>query len=152
MKIRLFSFGKDKSKLFSEAVAEYAQRLSRYVSFEMVELPASPLQGTLAKSEEAARTLKKLGPREALWVLDERGQQPSSVELARKLETQQMSGHNLCLVVGGDEGVDAGLLQRAHWVLSLSRMTLPHRLARLVLVEQLYRSFCILKAEPYHKP
>ena len=151
MKIRLLSFGKEKSGLFSPAVAEYAKRLSRYVSFEMLELPASRLQGALAKSQEAQCVLKHLGPRESLWALDEGGQACSSGELARRLQAQQMSGHNLCLVVGGDEGLEACLLKRAQWVLSLSRMTLPHRMARLVLVEQLYRGFCILKAEPYHK-
>ena len=151
MKIRLLSFGKDKSGLFSEALAEYAQRLSRYVAFEMLELPASRLQGALAKSEEAGRLLKHLGAREALWALDEGGQLCSSVELAGKLKAQQMSGQNLCLVIGGDEGLDAALLSRSRFVLSLSRMTLPHRMARLVLVEQLYRGFCILRAEPYHR-
>ena len=151
MKIRVLSFGKDKSGLFSPAIAEYAKRLSRHVSFEMLELSASRLQGALAKSEEASRALKQLGARESLWVLDERGQQHSSLELAKQLEAQQMKGHSLCLVIGGDEGVDESLLKRASLVLSLSRMTLPHRMARLVLVEQLYRGFCILKAEPYHK-
>jgi 23S rRNA (pseudouridine1915-N3)-methyltransferase len=137
--------------LFSTALAEYAKRLSRYVPFQMLELPASRLEGALAKREEAKGVLKHLGERELLWVLDERGQAYSSVELARQLEIQQMGGHNLCIAIGGDEGLDASLLERAHLVLSLSRMTLPHRMARLVLVEQLYRGFCILKAEPYHK-
>ena len=137
--------------MFSSAIEEYAQRLSRYVSFEMRELPASCQQGALAKSDEARRALKQLSARESLWALDERGRQYSSLELAKQLEAQHMSGHNLCLVIGGDEGLDAALLKRANLVVALSRMTLPHRMARLVLVEQLYRSFCILKAEPYHK-
>ena len=152
MKIRILSFGKDKSGLFSAAVAEYAKRLSRYVSFEMLELPASRLQGALAKSDEAGRALKQLGARESLWALDEHGQQCNSLELAKLLEAQQMKGLNLCLVIGGDEGVDTSLLKHANLVLALSRMTFPHRMARLMLMEQLYRSFCILKAEPYHKP
>ncbi|MCL2013180.1 MAG: 23S rRNA (pseudouridine(1915)-N(3))-methyltransferase RlmH [Cystobacterineae bacterium] len=151
MKIRLLSFGKNKSGLFSEAVEEYAKRLSRYVSFEMLELPASRQQGALAKREEATWALKQLKAKELLWALDERGWQCTSVELSRQLERQQIHAHNLCLVIGGDEGLDASLLQRAHLVLALGRITLPHRMARLVLVEQLYRSFCILKAEPYHK-
>jgi len=117
----------------------------------MLELPASRLQGPLAKREEAKRALAQLGEKESLWALDERGQMCTSVELSQQLQTAQMRGHPLCLLVGGDEGLDDSLLQRANLVLSLGRMTLPHRMARLVMVEQLYRGFCILKAEPYHK-
>jgi len=117
----------------------------------MLELPASRLQGALAKREEAKWVLENLGEKEVLWALDERGQQYSSVELSKRLEAEQMRTHRLCLVIGGDEGLDASLLERANLVLSLGRITLPHRMARLVMVEQLYRCFCILKAEPYHK-
>lgn len=91
------------------------------------------------------------GKKDWLVALDERGQAMSSVELAQFIGQAQASSHDLLFAVGGDEGLAPELAQGAKKVLSLSRMTLPHRLARLVLCEQLYRAFTVLKGEPYHK-
>ena len=83
--------------------------------------------------------------------LDERGTLLDSVELARLVATARDAGRELVFCIGGDEGLDASVRDRARKVLALSRMTLPHRLARLVLMEQLYRTVSILRGEPYHK-
>lgn len=151
MKLRLASIGKDRSGLFAPAVEEYAQRLTHYVKLQLLELPASKKQGALAQAEEGAALLKLLQPREQLICLDERGALYSSVELAQLLGRAQQQAQDCLFVIGGDEGLWPQLRERSSVVLSLSKMTLPHRLARVVLTEQLYRAFTVLKGEPYHK-
>ena len=148
MKLRVLWVGKDRTGLFQPAADEYAERLAHYVSFEAVELPASKHAGEKAKQDEGARILARLADRESLVALDLTGKALSSVELARWLSAQTQ---DLLFAIGGDEGLAAPVRQRAALTLSLSRMTLPHRLAKVVLLEQLYRAFTILRGEPYHK-
>ena len=95
--------------------------------------------------------LGKVRPDSWLVALDERGTLLDSVELARLVATARDAGRELVFCIGGDEGLDASVRERAWKVVALSRMTLPHRLARLVLMEQLYRAFSLLRGEPYHK-
>ena len=153
MKVRLLAVGRDRSGLYAPAVEEYVARLRRQLKFELVELPeARKAAGTpQAREEEAATILARLGPRERLVALDERGDQPTSVELARRGERWQAGGQDVALVIGGSDGLAPAVLERAQERLALSRLTLAHRLARLVLVEQLYRAMTILRGEPYHK-
>jgi len=153
VKVRVLAIGRDRSGLFAPAVDEYLGRLARTLKVELVELPeARRHAGTpQAKEEEGATLLAKVRPGERLVALDERGEQPTSVELARRLQRWQERGQDVALVIGGADGLAPAVLERAAERLSLSRLTLPHRLARLVLVEQLYRSVTILRGEPYHK-
>jgi 23S rRNA (pseudouridine1915-N3)-methyltransferase len=118
---------------------EYAKRIGRFASIELLELKA-------ADSEREAEAL--LGKvRGELWALDQRGTQLSSEELAARVGRTA----NLTLAVGGDEGFSPRARDEAKFVWSLSRLTLPHRLARVVALEQLYRAFEILRGGPYHK-
>ena len=154
LKVRLVSVGKDRSGLFEPAVHEYASRLAHYTRFELVELPEASgrkLKAGDAKTAEAEAILARRKPQDWVVALDERGKQLDSVELSRYLAKAQTGSKDLLFVIGGDEGLDDSVRQAAHLTLSLSRMTLPHRLARVVLVEQLYRAFTILRGEPYHK-
>ena len=153
MKVRLLAIGRDRSGLFAPAVDEYLGRLARTLKVELVELPEAKKQaGTpRAKEEEGATVLGRLKPGERLVALDERGDQPTSLELARRLARWQERGQDVALVIGGADGLSAAVLERAQERLSLSPLTLPHRLARLVLLEQLYRAVTILRGEPYHK-
>jgi 23S rRNA (pseudouridine1915-N3)-methyltransferase len=153
VKVRVLAIGRDRSGLFAPAVDEYLGRLARTLKLEVVELPeARRHAGTpQAREEEGAAILAKLRPGERLVALDERGEQPTSVELARRLARWQERGQDVALVIGGADGLAPAVLERAAERLSLSRLTLPHRLARLVLVEQLYRAVTILRGEPYHK-
>jgi 23S rRNA (pseudouridine1915-N3)-methyltransferase len=153
VKLRLLAIGKDRSGLYAPAVAEYAKRLERYVRFEIVELPeARRHAGTpRAKEEEGEALLGRIGPRDHVVALDERGKEPTSVELARRLGGWLAAGRDVAFVIGGSDGLSAAVLARAGEKLALSRLTLAHRLARLVLVEQLYRAATILRGEPYHK-
>lgn len=92
-----------------------------------------------------------MAPSDWLVALDERGQLLDSVELSRYVGKAQQQARDLLFVIGGDEGLDPSVTAKAHLVLSLSRMTLPHRLARAVIAEQLYRAMTLLRGEPYHK-
>lgn len=153
MRIRVLAVGKDRSGLYAPAVEEYAGRLSRYARFELLEIPeARRRAGTpQARDEEGESILARLVDRERVVALDERGEEPTSAGLARKLEGWMRGGRDVALVIGGSDGLAAAVLDRAAERLALSRLTLAHRLARLVLLEQLYRAFTILRGEPYHK-
>jgi 23S rRNA (pseudouridine1915-N3)-methyltransferase len=134
-------------------VEEYANRLARQVRFELVEVPeARKHAGTpQAKVEEGAALLAKLGARERVVALDERGDELTSRELAARVGRWLERGQDVALLIGGSDGLAPEVLARAEERLALSRFTLAHRLARLVLVEQLYRAMTILRGEPYHK-
>ncbi|HUM11506.1 MAG TPA: 23S rRNA (pseudouridine(1915)-N(3))-methyltransferase RlmH [Myxococcaceae bacterium] len=153
MKLRVLSVGRDRSGWFEPGVQGYAERLRRYVELEVVELPAA--KGALppadARRREGEAVLGKVRPESWLVALDERGTLLDSVELSRLVATARDAGRELVFCIGGDEGLDPSVRERAWKVVALSRMTLPHRLARLVLMEQLYRAFSLLRGEPYHK-
>lgn len=153
MKLRVIAVGRDRSGLYAPAVEEYAKRLGRYVGFELVEVPeARKLAGTpQAREEEATALLAKLGPRTRVVALDERGDELTSVAFAARVKKWLERGQDVALVIGGSDGLAPAVLERAEERLAVSRFTLAHRLARLVLVEQLYRAFTILRGEPYHK-
>ena len=131
----------------------YAERVRRHAELDLVELPTA--KGALppadARRREGEALLSKLKPESWLVALDERGTLLDSLELARLVATARDAGRELVFAIGGDEGLDTPVRERAWKVLALSRMTLPHRLARLVLMEQLYRAFSLLRGEPYHK-
>ncbi len=152
LKVRLASFGQTRSDPFGSAVEDYAARLSHYVQFELIQLPAHrAVRANATKSAEAAALFRKLRPRDWLVTLDESGKQLSSRELSVFMAQAQSQSHDLLFAIGGDEGLSEEALKRSHLTLSLSRMTLPHRLARLVLIEQLYRAFTIQRGQPYPK-
>lgn len=153
MRLRIIAVGRDRSGLYQPAIEEYAKRIARYARLEIVEVPeARKHAGTpRAREEEAESLLGRLGERERVVVLDERGKEHTSVDFARRLAAWLEGGRDVSLVIGGSDGLGEALLARAEERLSLSRLTLAHRLARLVLLEQVYRGFTILRGEPYHK-
>lgn len=155
MRLRVLAVGTDKSGLFEPAAAEYLKRLSRYVPAEVVEVPASKKGGAdphRAMEEEGHALLSRVRPADTVIALDERGDQLTSEELSRQVVQEAMvRGRDLAFLIGGAEGLSPAVRARANRVLSLSRMTLPHRLARVVLLEQLYRAMAIARGEPYHK-
>jgi 23S rRNA (pseudouridine1915-N3)-methyltransferase len=145
LKLRLISVGKDRSGLFEPAVQEYASRLSHYAKLELVELKAKPSRAA------EAQEIRSRAAGFTLVALDERGKALTSEELSAWLGRAQRDAKDVAFAVGGDEGLDPSVVQEAALVLSLSKMTLPHRLARVVIAEQLYRAFTLLRGEPYHK-
>lgn len=153
MRIRVVAVGKDRSGLYAPAIEEYARRIARYVRFEIAEVPeARRHAGTpRARDEEAEAILARVADRERLVALDERGEEETSVEFARRVGRWIERAQDVVLVVGGADGLAPLVRERAAETLALSRMTLAHRLARLVLVEQLYRALTLLRGEPYHR-
>jgi 23S rRNA (pseudouridine1915-N3)-methyltransferase len=151
VRLRLLSVGRDRSGLFEPAVREYAQRLSRYTKFELVEVPESKREGERGRDEEAEALLDKLSDRERLWLLDEHGKELDSRGWSELLGRTLQEGRDLALAIGGASGHGAPIRAKAERTLSLSQLTLPHRLARVVAAEQLYRAFTLLRGEPYHR-
>lgn len=139
------------------AVAEYEARVAHYWKFDVVEVDAGTGRGGRAEparvmAAEAERILARIPDGAELWALTREGRPMDSSALARELgERQLRAAPPLVLALGGAFGFDPAVLRRATRQLSLSSMTLPHEMARLVLVEQLYRAGTILRNEPYHK-
>ncbi len=133
--------GKDKSSATAALTAGYLKRLTRYIPVETSELPS---EASLFKSMDK-------GTKPFLVLLDSRGKQLSSEELAQLIDSHQTRGtQQLLFAVGGADGFSADARKTAALQLSLGKMTLPHELARVILLEQLYRAFTILKGHPYH--
>ncbi|MDD3244438.1 MAG: 23S rRNA (pseudouridine(1915)-N(3))-methyltransferase RlmH [Eubacteriales bacterium] len=159
MNITVICAGKLKESFWREAVGEYAKRLSRYGKVEILEaadekIPdnASPAQEALIKEKEGQRMLALLPGDAYVIALAIEGKQPDSVELSQKLARLGVAGKShLAFVIGGSLGLSPAVLARADELLSFSRMTFPHQLMRVILLEQVYRAFRIMKGEPYHK-
>ena len=151
MRVRVVSVGRDRD-FTAQGSAEYADRLKRACAIELVELRAETGPAAAEREGKAllAAAAKGKEPVE-LWSLDLRGRELSSEELATRIGRLRDSAMALSLCIGGDEGLSPGVLQAAKFSWCLSRLTLPHRLARLLVLEQVYRAFEILRGTPYHK-
>lgn len=146
IRIDVFAIGKLKEKFWKDACAEYLKRLEGYAKVEVRELADSTPQ----KEAEALMTaLPKSGP---IVLLDIKGRETSSEMLASKLETFALEGDSrISFIIGGSDGVTNEIKARATERISFGPITLPHNLARVVLLEQIYRAFKIIRKEPYHK-
>jgi 23S rRNA (pseudouridine1915-N3)-methyltransferase len=156
MRLHLVFIGKTQFPEMEAGIHRYLERLHHYISVDVHIIKAEKIlakgsEGTV-RERESARVLKLTGGRGHLVLLDQGGRDMDSVKFAFFLEGLIQQGlSDIWMVVGGPIGVSQELRGKANTMLSLSRMTLPHDLARMVLVEQLYRAFTILKGEPYHK-
>ena len=159
MKITCVVVGKIKEKYFTDTIKEYSKRLSRYCKLEIVELAdektpdgASEAEELAIREKEGERILKALKDDTYVIALAIEGKMLDSVELSKKIESLGISGtSHISFVIGGSLGLAPAVMKRADYALSFSRMTFPHQLMRVVLLEQLYRSYRIMKNEPYHK-
>lgn len=159
MNIKLVTVGKIKEKFMQEGIKEYEKRLKRYCQIDIVEIPdekaperLSDKEMEMIKRKEGNKILDKIQDNSYVIVLDIKGKSLSSEELADKLNTLGLSGNSkITFVIGGSLGLSKEVLDRADFKLSFSEMTFPHQLMRMILVEQVYRSFRIIKNEPYHK-
>ena len=155
MKISLVTVGKTDVKWVREGLELYVSRLSHYVPFSLDEIPelknAASLTQDQIKEKEGELVLKRIKDSDELVLLDERGKEFRSVELAAWLEDKlARSGRDLVFVIGGAYGFSSNVYDRADSKLSLSRMTFSHQMVRTIFAEQLYRAFTIIKGEPYH--
>lgn len=150
MHIRVVCVGKLKEKYWQEALAEYAKRLSAYCDFSVTEVKEDPRDDI---DKEGAALLAKIGEREYVISLEVEGRARSSEDLAAHLQglMTRGAGGAITFLIGGSNGLSAAVQSRADESLSFSRMTFPHQMMRVILAEQIYRSFKILRGETYHK-
>ena len=159
MKITIVCVGKIKEKFYRDALAEYTKRLSRYCSLSITEVAdektkeqASDVECAIIKDREGERILKSIREDGYVITLAIDGKNLDSVELSKKIENLALTGKsNLYFVIGGSLGLSDEVMKRADYKLSFSRMTFPHQLMRVILLEQIYRSYHIINHEPYHK-
>ena len=159
MKISLITVGKIKEKYFEQAIAEYAKRLSRYCKLEILQVAdektpdgASAALEAQIKDREGERILAHVKDGAYVVALAIEGHMLSSEELAEKMGSLTVGGgSHIQFIIGGSLGLSEKVMRRADFALSFSRMTFPHQLMRVVLLEQVYRGFKILAGEPYHK-
>lgn len=157
MKIYLMTVGKTDVRFVMDGISIYENRLKHYVQFERVELPeirnTSSLKAEQIKVLEGEMILKRIGKGDVIILLDESGQTYSSMEMAKYLEQKQIAGtKSLWFIIGGAFGFSDEVYRRADGMISLSRMTFPHQLVRVIFLEQLYRAFTIIRGEKYHHP
>ena len=159
MKIKIVTVGKLKEKYLKDGIAEYSKRLSRFANLEMIELAdektpdrASDVENQKILELEGTRILSKIGDRDFVIVLAIEGKTLSSEEFSKQLEQAPINGFStLTFVIGGSLGLSPQVKKRANLSISFGRLTLPHQLMRLVVVEQIYRAFTIQQGSPYHK-
>ena len=159
MKITLITIGRLKDKFFIDASAEYEKRLSKYCKLEIktidaARLPSAPTESEIqeALKEEATKIIKAIPSGCDIIPLCIEGKQLSSEELSGQLENMKLYGtSHLCFIIGGSYGIDDEIKSLSRLRLSMSKMTFPHRLARIMLLEQLYRAFKISEGGSYHK-
>jgi len=156
MRIKICWVGKTQNASIRSLVSLYVARVQHLASIETVELPdlsrRRGLKGAVLLAAEGAELARVIGPESRRVVLDERGRQFSSQEFARWFAAEQLRGtREIVFIIGGPEGVARDFSERAHLRLSLGRMTWPHELARVLLAEQIYRAWSILRNLPYHK-
>lgn len=155
MKVVLIAVGNVKSPWAAQGEKTYAQRIGHYIPYETVIVPdvktSKATTPQMQKEAEGNVILSKLQPADSVILLDERGKQPTSRQLAEMMQGYMNSGvKRLVFVIGGPYGFSESVYARAGRLLSLSSLTFPHELARLIFTEQLYRAMTILRGEPYH--
>ena len=159
MKITVITVGKLKEKYLKDAIAEYTKRLSKYCKLEIIEVTdektpdsASETLETQIRSKEAERIMKYVKEDAYVITLEIAGKQLTSEELADKIEKLGVQGiSHITFIIGGSIGLGKEVLNRSDYALSFSKMTFPHQLMRVVLLEQIYRSYRIINGEPDHK-
>ena len=158
LSVKIITVGSLKESYLKEAIAEYAKRLSAFCELEIVELkeyklPDSPSDGEIEKAlaEEAERIKKVIPPKAYKIALCVEGKQLSSEELAKKIEETTLTNASVCLIIGSSHGIDASLKAICDYRLSISKLTFPHQLMRVMLLEIIYRAMNIIKGTKYHK-
>lgn len=159
MKITLITVGKIKEKYLKDAIAEYSKRLSKYCKLEIIEVAdektpdnASEVVEDSIRQKEGERILKYIKDDAYVITLEIGGKMLDSVELSKKIETLGIQGtSHIVFVIGGSIGLGKEVCERSNYALSFSKMTFPHQLMRVILLEQVYRSYRIMAGEPYHK-
>ena len=147
--IKIICVGKVKEKYFLDAIAEYKKRLSKYTKLEIIELPDYNYDVLKTINEEGKNILSKINEKDFVITLEIHGKKVNSVELSNFIDKN--ISKNIIFVIGGSYGLSDAVLKRSNYALSFSDLTFPHQLFRVILLEQIYRSFKIINNESYHK-
>ena len=150
--IKIICVGKIKESFYREAIIEYQKRLSKYTKLEVIELPditTSNIEENIRK--EAIMIQKYIGPKDYVITLEIEGTQVSSEKFAQKIDSIYQTNSTITFIIGGSYGLSQNIKQMSNWSLSFSKMTFPHQLFRIVLLEQIYRAYKINHHESYHK-
>lgn len=159
MKITIIAVGKLKEKYWKQAIAEYEKRLTAYTKVEIIEVPDEKAPENMSdkeieqvKEKEGQRILAKIKPQSTVITLEIQGKMLSSEGLAKELDQRMTQGaSNFTFIIGGSNGLHQDVMNRSNFALSFSKMTFPHQMMRVVLLEQVYRAFKINRGEAYHK-
>lgn len=159
MKVTIISVGKLKEKYLVKGIKEYAKRLGAYTKFEMIEVDDEQAPANLSQAEmeqikdiEGQRILNRLDTRSFIYALDLRGKGRTSEAFAAEIEDKMIHGQShITFIIGGSLGISQSVIEKSNTKISFGKMTYPHQLMRLILTEQIYRAFRIIRGEPYHK-
>jgi 23S rRNA (pseudouridine1915-N3)-methyltransferase len=150
--IKIICVGKIKEKFYIEALEEYKKRLSKYTKLEIREVQDIFDENIeIIKSKEADQIIKYINTKDYIITLEIKGNQLTSEELSKKIENTFITNSNITFIIGGSYGLDKKITNISNYKLSFSKMTFPHQLFRIILLEQIYRSFKIINNENYHK-
>lgn len=150
--IKILCVGKIKEKFFKDSIAEYQKRLSKYTKLEIIEVDdICDSNIDIIKKKEADLLRKNISDRDYVITLEIDGEQLSSIELSKKISNILIVNPNLIFIVGGSYGLDESIKELSNYSLSFSKLTFPHQLFRIILLEQIYRSYRIMNNESYHK-
>lgn len=152
MKINIVAVGKIKEKFFTDAIAEYQKRLSRFCDFKIVEVPEATNYKNLAEKSHIEGELLLLKAKGYIVALDGKGKMLSSEDIATTINDNMVNGiSEISFIIGGSNGLSKELLDKSNLIVSFGKITFPHQLFRVVLSEQIYRAFTIIGGMPYHK-
>lgn len=149
--IKLIVVGKIKEKYLLDAVKEYEKRLSKYTKLKIIELAdeSYDVKKTLLKEKESI--IKNINDKDYVITLEIEGKSLDSIEFSNKIEELQNYNNDICFIIGGSYGLHDEIKKRSNLSLSFSKMTFPHQLFRIILLEQIYRAYKIMNNETYHK-
>ena len=159
MKITILTVGKLKEKYWKQAIAEYEKRLGAYSKIEVIEVADEKAPENMSdkeveqvKEKEGQRLLAKVKPQSTVITLEIKGNMLTSEGLAKEIEGRMTRGQSdFTFIIGGSNGLHQDVLDRSDYALSFSKMTFPHQMMRVILIEQIYRAFKIMRGEAYHK-
>lgn len=150
--IKIICVGKLKEKYLTDAVLEYSKRLSKYTNIQIIEVSDSNIDNEkIALDKEREQIIKYINPKDYIITLEIDGKQLTSLEFASKIDEIFLHNSNITFIIGGSYGISKEIKDLSKFKLSFSKMTFPHQLFRVILLEQVYRSFKILNNEKYHK-
>ena len=148
--MKIICVGKVKEKFFVDAMNEYSKRISKYTKLEIIEIPDESNE-SIAMKKEGEKILSKIKDNDYVVTLEIEGNDLNSLEFAQKIDNNFNSNKNLTFVIGGSYGLDESVKSRSNYKISFSRLTFPHQLFRVILLEQIYRAYKINNHENYHK-